>query len=253
MLLHACTVYGTRSNWIFNSARRKCLFNFTYWTNCEIHGGIIAVMAKESPAARRNKIPIGEALKPFLDADKIPRPGEPTRLLEIASGCGSHAMYLSKLFPHITWQPSDFQDETVNSVKAHLKAEPRPNVESPLKIDVCAPYDHWGLKHDIYQFIFNANMVHISPWKCTESLFANAGVLLDKGGRLFLYGPFKINGHLEPKSNRDFDETLKMSNLDWGIRDLADIEAEASRSNIVLDQVIDLPANNKLVVWRHDA
>ena len=25
-----------------------------------------------------------------------------------------------------------------------------------------------------YDFMFNANMVHILPWKCTETLFANA-------------------------------------------------------------------------------
>ena len=117
---------------------------------------------------------------------------------------------------------------------------------------MCDPYDRWGLKHDTYDFMFNANMVHISPWKCTESLFANAGEILKSQGRLFMYGPFAVDGKLEPKSNQEFDTTLKLNNAEWGIRDLRDLEAEASRSEITLEQVIDLPANNKLVIWKKE-
>lgn len=201
-------------------------------------------MIRESPAAKRNRVPIGEALKKFFS--KV----EKGTLLEIAGGCGTHAMYFSKLFPHIEWQPSDFQDESIESMKAHLEAEPRSNVLAPLKIDVCEPFDKWNLPHENFDFIFNANMVHISPWKCTESLFANAGEVLKSQGLLFLYGPFAINGVLEPKSNQEFDTTLKMNNSQWGIRDLKDLEAEAARSEIHLEQVLDLPANNKLVVWK---
>ena len=46
--------------------------------------------------------------------------------------------------------------------------------------------------------------------------------------------------------------TLKLNNAEWGIRDLRDLEAEASRSEITLEQVIDLPANNKLVIWKKE-
>eukprot|EP00093_Oithona_nana_P002441 02441.XXX_58776_59480_1 [CDS] Oithona nana genome sequencing. len=167
---------------------------------------------RESPAAKRNRVPIGEALSKFLTTANA-------RLLEIASGCGTHTMYLSEKFPQIEFQPSDFQDDAIESIQAHLKATPRSNVQSPLKIDVCDPYDRWRLPHENYDFLFNANMVHISPWKCTESLFANAGVVLKKGGILFMYGPFAINGVLEPRSNQEFDKTLKMNNPQWGIRD----------------------------------
>ena len=208
------------------------------------------MVLKESPAARRNKIPIGEALQQFL-CEKVTKPlTSNPRLLEIASGCGTHAMHMSELFPHIHWQPSDFQEDCLDSIKAHLAQTPRSNVNSPLKIDVCEPYDKWGLKYESYNFIFNANMVHITPWKCTESLFANAGVVLEPNGLIFMYGPFAQNGILEPKSNQEFDAALKLNNPEWGIRDLNDLEAEASRSNISLEEVIDLPANNKLVVWK---
>ena len=135
-----------------------------------------------------------------------------------------------------------------------FSADPRENVAEPLRIDVCDPYDRWGLKHDTYDFMFNANMVHISPWKCTESLFANAGEILKSQGRLFMYGPFAVDGKLEPKSNQEFDTTLKLNNSEWGIRDLRDLKAEASKSYIALEEVIDLSTavakDRKLLVWR---
>ena len=117
---------------------------------------------------------------------------------------------------------------------------------------VCDPYDRWRLPHENYDFLFNANMVHISPWKCTESLFANAGVVLKQGGILFMYGPFAINGVLEPKSNQEFDKTLKMNNPQWGIRDLNELEVEASRSQLYLLEVMEMPANNKILVFKLD-
>ena len=218
---------------------------------------------RESPAAKRNRVPIGEALSKFFTVNGG------TKLLEIASGCGTHAMYLSEKFPNVQFQPSDFQDEALESIQAHLNLTPRSNVQSPLKIDgkltysihksilkskfrtiVCDPYDRWNLPHENYDYIFNANMVHISPWKCTESLFANAGVVLKEGGFLFMYGPFAINGVLEPKSNQEFDKTLQMNNPQWGIRDLNDLEAEASRSQLCLQEVMDLPANNKILIFK---
>ena len=52
--------------------------------------------------------------------------------------------------------------------------------------------------------------------------------------------------------NKEFDATLKMNNPEWGIRDLRDLEAEASRSEIILEKVVDLPANNKLVIWKKE-
>ena len=73
-----------------------------------------------SQAGMINRVPIGDALQNYLKKDVVK--GENTRLLEIASGCGTHAMYFSKLFPHIHWQPSDFQDETVDSIRCHIES-----------------------------------------------------------------------------------------------------------------------------------
>ena len=83
---------------------------------------------RESPAAKRNRVPIGDALQKYLKEDVVKQ--ENPRLLEIASGCGTHIMHFSKLFPHIHWQPSDFQGTTIKIhkekalLKFKLTAEP---------------------------------------------------------------------------------------------------------------------------------
>ena len=60
-----------------------------------------------------------------------------------------------------------------------------------------------------YDFIFNANMVHIAEWKCAEGLFKLAGKVLRPDALLFQYGPFAVDGVLEPESNVSFDSMLK--------------------------------------------
>ena len=73
-----------------------------------------------SQAGIMSQVLIGDALQRYLKKDVVK--GKNTQLLEIASGCGTHAMYFSKLFPHIHWQPSDFQDETVDSIRCHIES-----------------------------------------------------------------------------------------------------------------------------------
>ena len=207
-----------------------------------------------SQAGIMSQVPIGDALQRYLKKDVVK--GKNTRLLEIASGCGNHVLYFSKLFPHIQWQPSDLQNKNVDSIRCHLDACPHENVAEPLKIDVCDPLDHWGLKHDTYDFMFNSKMVHILPWKGTESLFANAGKILKSQGRLFMYGILKMNGKLESKRNQDYDARLRLNYPGCGIRDLRDLKLEASKSEITLEEVIDLSREDakdrKLLVWKKE-
>ena len=204
-----------------------------------------------------NLLPIGNALQNYLKKDVAT--GENTRLLEIASGYGNHVMYFSKLFPHIQWQPSELQDRKVDSIRYYKDADPREkyeNVAEPLKIDVCDPVDCWGLKHDTYDFMFNSKMVHILPWKGTVSLFANAGKILKPQGRLFMYGSFSVDGELESTRNQEYDASLRLNHPGCGIRDLWDLKAEASKSEIILEEVMDLSRetakDRKLLVWKKE-
>jgi hypothetical protein len=73
------------------------------------------------------------------------------------------------------------------------------------------------------------NMVHISPWRAAAGLVAGAGVL-PPGGVLYLYGPYKENGAHTASSNAVFDESLRVRNPEWGVRDVADL-TELARAN----------------------
>jgi hypothetical protein len=52
-------------------------------------------------------------------------------------------------------------------------------------------------------------------------------------------------------SNAAFDESLKLRNPDWGVRDLdRDLVPLADASGLALQSVTDMPANNLLVRFR---
>nr|CAD7393813.1 unnamed protein product [Timema cristinae] len=95
-------------------------------------------------------------------------------------------------------------------------------------------------------------MMHITPYACTEGLFVNSGKLLKPNGLLFTYGPYAINGSITPESNKRFDAMLRHENLEFGLRDLqGQLIPLAARNGLSLVETIDLPANNKLLVWKN--
>jgi hypothetical protein len=209
--------------------------------------------ALSSPAADRNKFHIADVLKLYLE------PGVPCRILEVASGFGAHVMHFSALFPDARWHPTEIDLEGLSSIAAHLALEresgtPRLNVADPVRLDTSKSPRHWPA--DVtqfagrYDYVLNINMIHISPWPATLGLFSGAARMLRVGGKLFLYGPFAVDGVLEPQSNVDFDRSLKLNNPEWGVRDLRDLEAVAANENLVLEESHKLPVNNRILVWK---
>jgi hypothetical protein len=73
---------------------------------------------------------------------------------------------------------------------------------------------------------------------------------LPLGGLLFLYGPFRREGHPFAQSNIDFDTSLRARDPAWGIRRLEDVASLAGQSGLILTSVIEMPANNLSVVFR---
>ena len=65
-----------------------------------------------------------------------------------------------------------------------------PNVRPPLQLDAAAP-DAWPLAPASCRAVFAANLTHISPWAATAGLLRGAGRVLEPGGQLLLYGPFR--------------------------------------------------------------
>jgi hypothetical protein len=94
------------------------------------------------------------------------------------------------------------------------------------------------------------HMVHISPWAACVGLMRGAGRLLDAGSPLILYGPYRRAGVETAPSNEAFDRSLQSRNPLWGLRDVDDVVAEALRNGLALERVVEMPANNLILVFR---
>ena len=194
--------------------------------------------ALTAPAVARNREPILAVLRRVLPERGL--------VLEIASGSGEHAVYFAAALPGLTWQPSDPDPEARESIAAYRAAMALPNVLPPLALDAAA--SRWPVTQA--DVIVTINMIHIAPWAAAEGLMAGAERLLPASGVLFLYGPFREHGRHTAPSNAAFDESLRARNREWGVRDLDEVAALASRHGFALEERVAMPANNLSVVFR---
>ena len=205
-----------------------------------------------SPAAERNKVVIGDVIAKYVPKE------DSIVAVEVAAGYGSHMMYNSERFPNVRWYVTEKDQSCMDSISAHLNcasATPRTNVVGPFIFDVSEEHNWPSELEELKEkadIVLSVNLLHITEWENVQGLFAAASKLLKKNGKgkLLTYGPFSTDGQLTPKSNVEFNEHLKLMNPDWGIRDITELTEEASRGgNMVLEEVCDMPANNKTLVW----
>ena len=203
-----------------------------------------ASMKRDAPATHRNREPILEVLQRWLP--------EPARVLEVASGTGQHAIFFSAAMPHLDWQPTDHDPASLESTASWVSEEGNSNVRAPVLLDASSPTWPDAIRAELgsVDAIFNANMIHISPWAVAEGLFAGAGDLLGSGGLLFLYGPFKVGGEHTSPSNASFHESLRERDPLWGVRDLERVDEVATAAGLSRIESNELPANNRLLVFR---
>ena len=189
-----------------------------------------------------NRDPILEVLR-VLFADR-------KQVLEIASGTGQHAVYFARALPHLIWQTSELEQNHAG-IQMWLDEAQLPNVRSPLCID--ANDAHWPDAHRTVasvDAIFNANSVHIMSSPEVELLFEGIGRVLVAGGILCLYGPFNYDGKFTSESNARFDVWLKSRDPKSGVRDFETLNALAEKQNMVLLKDIEMPINNRTLVWQ---
>lgn len=200
------------------------------------------------PAAERNKNPILSVLKRYI------HPGANQTFLEISSGSGQHVAHFAPHFPHVTFYPSEYEPYLLRSIIAH--ANSYSNVKKPMLIDITKDFWLWGngtFKPNSFDYIYNANMMHISPYECTIGLFENAGQLLKNHGLLITYGPYACDNVIYPESNVKFHDSLKSQNPSWGLRDIKDLKQLAKKNDINLVEIVDMPASNKTIIWKKHA
>lgn len=189
-----------------------------------------------SPAAERNAQPIQEVLDQVLI--------EEDRVLEIGSGTGQHAVHMARAFPQVLWQASD-RAENIPAIAARIRDADLPNLPDPLTLDVLSP--PWPALPTTV--LFTANTFHIMPAIGWRALIDHASNLLDIGGRIVVYGPFRARGReLEP-SNLRFEQMLQGDAPHRGIRCQEDVIEFAETRGFVLQDNRAMPANNRCLVW----
>ena len=194
------------------------------------------------PATERNRESILSVLNRVL-----PARGD---ILEIASGSGQHAVFFQKNLPNCIWQTSDVDPKNLASIKAWIASD-CPGMPNPIKLD--AEAKSWTLpKNADVQAIVCINMLHIVSWSCAINFLCNAGAVLNGGGILYLYGPYKVEGIPFKDSNINFDCALRTQNPEWGIRNLENIICEAEKVGFSFEKTVAMPANNLSVIFRRE-
>lgn len=162
-------------------------------------------------------------------------------VLEIGSGTGQHAVHFAANLPHLIWQCAD-QVEYHEGIHQWIKEFPSGNLLPPIELKV--PASIWP--EQAFDAFFSANTAHIMQANEVKSLMQTIETRLPKNGVFCQYGPFKIDGQFSSQSNADFHQKL-IENGRGGYRDIAELKSWAAK--LKLSEVVEMPANNLMLIW----
>lgn len=189
---------------------------------------------RDSPSFHRNIEPITATLHEAIAPSC-------RHVLEIGSGSGQHVARFASEFPKLTFQPTDYDHENLASINSWC--ETKENVSPSLRLDVTnMPWFKKG--YPKFDLLLCFNVIHITPWAVTQSLFKGANKTLTEESQILFYGPYKIDGKHTSTSNAEFENWLQEKDNSFGIRDIGDVEDEASANGFILKKSITMPANN---------
>jgi SAM-dependent methyltransferase len=197
-------------------------------------------LVRHAPATLRNREPILAVLQRVLPAAGL--------LLEVASGSGEHAAFITPRLPQgWKWQPSETSPDALEDIDARASAADCSRIRRAIVLNACDI--EWPVQSA--EAVFCCNMIHISPWEAAEGLFAGSSRILANATPLILYGPFKRNGTHTASSNETFDDGLRLRDPRWGVRCFeTEVVPLAEKSGFVLDEVVAMPADNLTVIFR---
>ncbi len=192
-------------------------------------------------AAGRNRDPILQVFKTFFPNEGV--------ALELASGSGTHINYFAPHFPRLAFQPSDCDATVFEAIKSNRLSAGNSNVADPLRIDL-TDLDPWPLPERFYDVVFAINVFHLAPLSAADGFASIAARALKPGGVAAIYGPFKLDGGYTSASNEAFDRSLRETGVPGrGLKDVRDLEKAATDRGLALNQRLDLPANNFMLVF----
>lgn len=187
--------------------------------------------------AARNAAPIFEILRREFSGA--------SRVLEIGSGTGQHAVVFAERLGHLRWQTSDL-DENHAGIRAWIETAGTDNVLPPLSMDVREA----SVTAAAYDAAFSANTAHIMDIDAVRKMFLLVGRALRHDGIFCLYGPFRKESRFNSPSNAAFDANLKSRNPSMGIRDLEVLDDFAHAAGLRRVRFYAVPSNNNVVVWQ---
>jgi cyclopropane fatty-acyl-phospholipid synthase-like methyltransferase len=191
-----------------------------------------------SPSSERNRVHILKVMKDFITSSD-------RKLLEIGSGTGQHAVYLAPHFPHMIWVTSDVK-ENHPGIKMWLDESGAPNLIGPGEFKVGESEFPKG----DFDVVFTANTFHIMSWDLCKLLMGMLGKNLQENAKVIIYGPFNYKGQFTSESNQEFDASLKERDKSMGIRDAEEVCEYMQKNGLLLIKDHEMPANNRLLVFR---
>jgi hypothetical protein len=168
--------------------------------------------------------------------------------LELGSGSGQHAVWFAEHMPWLRWQPTDLA-ENLSTLRPRCEAYVGDKLLAPQTLDVSI--HPWPVA--VPDAIFTANSLHIMPFSSVETLFTALGEQAGKGTVLVVYGPFNYGGHYTSESNARFDQWLAAQHPLSAIRHFEQVDELAHNAGFLLEEDNEMPANNRLLVWRKSA
>jgi len=187
-------------------------------------------------ACDRNREPILAVLRALLVDRRT--------VLEVGSGTGQHAVHFAATLKHLRWQTSDVR-ANLPGICLWLADAALPNTPAPICLDVAGT---WPASR--YDAVYTANTLHIMGWTEVQAFFEQVGSVLNPGGLVIVYGPFKYLGLDTSASNAAFDATLRASDPQRGIREFELVDALARAAGLALVEDRAMPANNRCVTWQ---
>ena len=190
-----------------------------------------------SQSCENNKAPILEVLREaFADRDAV---------LEIASGTGQHACHFAAGMRWLQWQPTEIPD-SMSVLMPRCVDYSGDNLLPPLSLDVRDT--PWEVP--VPDAVFTANSLHIMAMSAVQALFAGLGLYSGDDVVLAVYGPFNYRGEYSSPSNARFDQWLAQQHPESAIRHFERVQELAADAGFALQADFEMPANNRLLLWR---
>ena len=194
-------------------------------------------------AGHRNRNPILEVFKDVF-------PQKEAHVLEFASGSGMHINFLAPEFSNLCFHPSDKDEETFTNIKNLTQENDCSNIVDPVVIDLTDSSTWSNTGEQKFSAVFCINIFQVAPVSIAEGMMQCASSILEEDGKLYIYGPFKVDGAFTTESNKEFDDTIQSAGVsEWGLKDVKDISKAAEQTGMKLADKINMPSNNFMLVY----